>query len=333
MCLLLVSVPACELGDRALAGECPAGETCSDATPNGLRFDAPNDGGFWDDSPPAVAVGGRLSITLHNRAYGPLPAFDVAAEDPHVLSASVQPKDGVGLVGVAAGATKLRVFEAGTKALLDRRTIVVADAARLVVQGCGADSETPLGDGQGGLLAGVGTMGVAAFLWSAEGTRLVDEELIFDPPGQPSAPPTWRTSNVTVPKSGSLTVRATVGALSAAIEVPTFDEVEGYEATWAPLSYDPEQKRSPLADAELSMSAFPSICARGATQGRTLCNAPGDIQIVRDGVTLGVGHGCWWPEVEIAPGPATVRIGEAGPVGEDGYPHVVGESYEITFVP
>src|SRR5579862_8759762 len=56
---------ACFGGDRADTGQCPAGETCSPATPNGLLFIGRNPSGEQlIAGPGATAIGGTQDIQL-----------------------------------------------------------------------------------------------------------------------------------------------------------------------------------------------------------------------------------------------------------------------------
>jgi hypothetical protein len=64
-CLLVAPLAACDLGDRAVTGECPRGEVCSDDTPHGLHFEGAS---FGDEllafGPPPTLVGGTQNIRL-----------------------------------------------------------------------------------------------------------------------------------------------------------------------------------------------------------------------------------------------------------------------------
>jgi len=69
-------------GERATTGECPAGEICSEATPDGLTFV----GRMFFDEPMLrlgpVLVGGTLDIGLRTREGAPLPDYVATSTGP-----------------------------------------------------------------------------------------------------------------------------------------------------------------------------------------------------------------------------------------------------------
>lgn len=128
-------------GERAATGECPAGETCSDATPTGLRFVGNT---MYDQSVlqlGPVLAGGTFEVGLRSNGGEALPAFAYDVEDSGVFTASrgegvfgptndagepLHPVDGyLTLKGAAPGRTYLRITEPATGELYDRLAIDV----------------------------------------------------------------------------------------------------------------------------------------------------------------------------------------------------------------
>src|SRR5262245_6312855 len=71
----LALVASTEAGDRASNGECPEGETCSPATPQGLLFEGPPLG-YWPAlTAHTVAAGGRETLRITYAGGGG--AFDL----------------------------------------------------------------------------------------------------------------------------------------------------------------------------------------------------------------------------------------------------------------
>ena len=123
-------------GERAMTGECPAGEVCSDATPTGLTFVGNT---FYDESAlqlGPVLVNGTFDVGLKTRDGEPLPPFLYAIDDPSVLSAAAgegvfgptteagEPiyvvDDHITLTGTGNGETYLRIIHPDTGELFDR---------------------------------------------------------------------------------------------------------------------------------------------------------------------------------------------------------------------
>lgn len=125
-------------GERAATGECPAGETCSDATPEGLEFV----GRAFFDEPVLrlgpVIVGGTFELGLRGADGSPLPAFDATADGdvfrvaPGDAIFGPTNEDGdayyvvdahVELRALRAGVTQVRITDPSSGALYDRLEI------------------------------------------------------------------------------------------------------------------------------------------------------------------------------------------------------------------
>ncbi|HEY0255632.1 MAG TPA: hypothetical protein VGC41_29085 [Kofleriaceae bacterium] len=121
----LLLVPACFGGERADTGECPAGETCSPLTPEGLQFVGAS---FTDQlsitGPSATAIGGTQTITIE-KTGGDFLTFPYIADDDggtgvKVLS-TVGPK--VTVTGVNSRENYLRILDQESGELLDRHML------------------------------------------------------------------------------------------------------------------------------------------------------------------------------------------------------------------
>lgn len=124
-------------GERASTGECPAGETCSDATPEGLDFV----GRAFFDEPilrlGPVIVGGTFELGLRTRDGAPLPDFAATGDGIFRIASGDEvfgptTEDGAAyyvvdahleLRAVRAGVAQVRITDPSTGALLDRLEI------------------------------------------------------------------------------------------------------------------------------------------------------------------------------------------------------------------
>lgn len=124
-------------GDRAGSGECPAGETCSDKTPDGLYFRSIGraNGVFPNDGPDVTAIGGTQTVRLFEKNGAddfPLAhAFTVSAAPS--VTADVNSVDSVRLTGVAEGSNYLRIFDAEDGGLFDRINVEAAAVASAAI--------------------------------------------------------------------------------------------------------------------------------------------------------------------------------------------------------
>jgi len=145
--LLVLALPACDLGERALTGACPAGETCSDDTPRGLSFSGTT---FADDflafGPPPTLAGGTQDIHLaYNLGDGTSRPLDrpYIADDDGGLGVMVDHTDGpvVTLRGVASHSNYLRITDADG-ALDDRKLFDGATLTKIEIVPAGLESIT-----------------------------------------------------------------------------------------------------------------------------------------------------------------------------------------------
>jgi hypothetical protein len=182
--LLLSSLilAACMGGERATTGECPAGETCSPLTPDGLEFvgaDMTDDLGLSGPSP--TAIGGTQNIELeYNRNGGALMALDLpfTADDDGGNGVKVDHVAGsiVTVRGAASRTNYLRITDPGTGELFDRKELTGAavDSIKLVSN----TSDTPPADRELAWLAGNVQVGVALYGQVQESGGPTDERIV-----------------------------------------------------------------------------------------------------------------------------------------------------------
>ncbi len=177
------AVAGCALaGDRAGSpnGKCPAGETCSELTPNGLFFvGTASTDNIFKSGLATTARGGRQTVTaLTGSGSGSPPYdgdFDAKTENPSVASVlSIDPPS-VDLQGEVFGSTRLRLLEPGTDKLLDRVEVKVAEVAKVSLFPAEmmliSDDDKPWA-----MLAGSSVPQIVR-LENLAGDRLVDEDL------------------------------------------------------------------------------------------------------------------------------------------------------------
>jgi hypothetical protein len=166
---------------------CPAGETCSDDTPNGLYFGgmrSGSEGPFGLQWPRDTVIGGEQTIRIYLDGDGTQPLdlpFDASMTTPAL---SVQRTAGatVTVRGEAQGSGRLRITEPGTDLLYDRIELGAGDIDEISVLPAGRllfDADL-LGDHPPLAAMVGGDARVTALLYAADGTRLVDETLQFD---------------------------------------------------------------------------------------------------------------------------------------------------------
>ena len=120
--------------DTSCQTTCPAGETCSPNTPDGLHFGgAPTCSSTLSNAPLMTAVGGTQTITISG--LGTLP-FEVAV-DGDAFTAVPAVGTAVTITGVHDGSAELRILEPGTGQLYDRISLAAATAASAQLDVCG----------------------------------------------------------------------------------------------------------------------------------------------------------------------------------------------------
>ena len=150
--LCLLPLAACNTaGERASTGECPAGEDCSPATPNGLHFIG---SGLADDvfgilaGPRATAIGGTQDITLeYDRGDGILRSLDLLydADDDGGIGVTVDQLAGpvVTVRGAGSRSNYLRIVGKADGLLFDRYELTGAALKRIELVGTGGEIVPP----------------------------------------------------------------------------------------------------------------------------------------------------------------------------------------------
>jgi hypothetical protein len=143
-CLLVAPFAACmEAGERAATcpgwdqtcqTTCPAGETCSPSTPQGLHFGgAQTCRSTLSAVPLTTAVGGTQTITI--TGLNGLPFTVAVGGDAFTAVASAD--ESVAITGVHDGSAELRILEPTTGQLYDRVSLDVATATQARLDVCG----------------------------------------------------------------------------------------------------------------------------------------------------------------------------------------------------
>jgi hypothetical protein len=238
---LALPAAACNMGfgDRAFWGECPGGETCSEATPHGLLFEGPGLSDAlvpdWSRGPQITALAGTQTIRLRILQGDDEPElpfdlpFEARVESGHV---EVIHADGDTLVvrGAATGEGRLRIVDPETGELYDRILLEAAPVAGIdhaVLDLAWLDGEGP----PAWALVADGTAQVVPRLWTAGGRRIVDEGMAIEP-ADPAATPThraaWDEAQVTMelPVSGGLRIETTAGRVETIPVIGTHDPGE-----------------------------------------------------------------------------------------------------------
>ena len=220
-CLSLVTaLGACTGGERANSGQCPAGEVCSPATPNGLHFigEIAADevlGGLAAPSP--TAIGGTQEIALqYDRGDGVLIALDLpfAADDDGGLGVKVDSTQGsvVTLRGTGSRQNYLRIVDPATNELYDRKQLAGASLDSLAL--VATDFESIPSDAELAFAAGTVKVGVALFGKVQEGSapvteRLVDHSMVISGAGGTQI--AWDTLRIPSAQVGTSTLAVTAG--------------------------------------------------------------------------------------------------------------------------
>jgi hypothetical protein len=211
--LLILAAPALlattgcgQPGDRAREG-CPADEICNPETPEGLRFYGAGLGSSFDNSPSAVAAGGRQSIRFSYAGDGTsvLPIHHVVSSDPTRMTAESTAQRSATVRGISPGSADLRVLDESER-LIDRVQITTAQIATVEVLPP-LDLILALAPTEAPVVYASGTTSVTLALLSASGGRLVDEDMRVT------------STTTTVSQLGWDDVRGTFGAADVELTV------------------------------------------------------------------------------------------------------------------
>jgi hypothetical protein len=218
LALPLLAVGCAEPGERAATGDCPAGETCSDDTPNGLYFLGTPLVGVLTGGPETTAIGGTQEITVETEQstlgdYDPL-TLPFVADDDGGLGVKVIDHTGavVSVQGVATRSNYLRILSASTGELYDRVMLDGAAIDDIVLTGASYESTPP--DLEQVWYIGTQSVGIAlvGFVQGNSGPelqRLVDTSMQIDAAG--STRPAWDTLHFANAQVGVTTVSVAAG--------------------------------------------------------------------------------------------------------------------------
>lgn len=216
--LASLSLVACYGGERADTGVCPAGETCSSSTPGGLQFVGDS---LADDllasGPAPTAIGGTQDIDLqYQRSDGTFTDLDLPyqADDDGGLGVRVDHTTGsvVTVRGVASRSNYLRILDASSGALFDRKMITGAaiDSIALIPTDFemipdGAELAWATGDQQ----LGVALTGAVQESTGPTEERLIDTSMQLSLPGADRV--AWDTLHLPAATAGTYAVAVTAG--------------------------------------------------------------------------------------------------------------------------
>lgn len=212
-------------GERADTGECPVGETCSPATPNGLHFigNTLADELFGGNGPAATAIGGTQDVALeYDRGDGTRIALNLPyeADDDGGLGVTVVGHAGsvVTVKGVKARSNYLRIIDPQTGDLYDRYELTGAALTSMRLVGTSFEA---LPTGRPDLVFGPGEQEIAVALVGdvqtgsgPDSRRIVDTSMILDLPG--AVRTGWDSVKLANAQPGSYTLMVTAGDKPAA---------------------------------------------------------------------------------------------------------------------
>ncbi|HUJ62506.1 MAG TPA: hypothetical protein VLX92_28590 [Kofleriaceae bacterium] len=251
----LALLPACMGGERNETGQCPAGEVCSPATPDGLYFvGRPIAGDIELSGPAPTAIGGTQAVELEWDDGGATVAFGLpyAADDDGGIGVKVDHTSGavVTLDGVGSRTNYLRITDPSDGSLYDRKEMT--GAAIDHVELATTDFETVPDGLQLAWVAGPQQIGVALFGQVQEDLGPVDERIVDDSMQlqlDGAQPDSWDMLDLANAAPGSYTVSVVAGGASSTLDL---EIVAGPDAVGA---MDPPASIPPQGEAELCFAA------------------------------------------------------------------------------
>ncbi len=225
-CPLALALVACNTaGERADTGECPAGETCSDATPRGLHFIGVTmaDELFSGNGPAATAIGGTQEVALeYDRGDGVRIALDMPydTDDDGGLGVTVVNHSGsvVTVKGARSRSNYLRILDKQTGELFDRYTLTGAAVKQMRIVGTEFESlpsnRPELVFATGDQEIGVALVGDVQESSGTSSERIVDTSMVLDLPGATRT--SWDSVRLTNAVVGTYPLLVTAGDKPAA---------------------------------------------------------------------------------------------------------------------
>ena len=280
--LATILLAACTGGERAETGQCPAGETCSAATPNGLQFLGVDLAGIWTfETPEPTAVGGTQDIALEyqpagSRDFVPLD-LPYTADDDGGAGIAVDHQSGptVTIRGVRSLSNYLRILDASDGSLLDRKELTgsALDAITLVPVDPMVALQVPA-NMQPAWAPGDRTIGVA--LWGQVQTssgpveeRIVDQSMQLALTGADRA--AWDQLHLAAAVAGTYPITVTAGDHPATtIDLIVADHADSIAQVDVPASIPP--------------GGSAEACFAAVVQGHAIVGLPWTYVV--DGVTM-----------------------------------------------
>ncbi|HVV85253.1 MAG TPA: hypothetical protein VHE35_19460 [Kofleriaceae bacterium] len=222
----LALVASTEEGERAgTGGRCPAGETCSDATPSGLLFEGAPLGTWPALTAHTIAAGGRQTFRLTDPDTHL--AFDLpfTAKVTNRAHAVAGQGDDLVVVGASSAATGyLRILDLDGL-LYDRLAIDSAEVASVRAAPAYATAYPSFDPPRWAAFAG-GQATVSLVLTDAAGQPVVDEGLTVRSP-VPSTRTAWDSFQLGFPSAGVVALAVDAGHLAG--QAVTFPVVESFD--------------------------------------------------------------------------------------------------------
>lgn len=299
-----------QLGERAVSGECPAGETCSSATPGGLTFtrthataDMPLEL-VVGTIPRAIALGAKQQLRFAPHGDGALVAVDAKVTSA-AFSARLDGAEQVTLEGESLGKAHLRITEAGTELLLDRIELAVRPIAQVWI-----GPQEPAPKSPTYALLADGSAPLAAAPVSPEGAWLADDGLSIL--GLPSG--TQQTTVRGADGERMWTARSSIGlAGSVALTIASSVDSVGLRA-----AFEMDKEGVAKLDAPLEVNDAVFVCGTAIAGkvpllgGNYTFTASPNVTLDRSGFKVGgkLHTACPWLTAK-AEGPAwiTVQLG------------------------
>lgn len=301
----LLLVAACTGGERANSGQCPAGETCSPKTPNGLHFIGNQ---LADDlnlvGPSPTAIGGTQDIALqYDRGDGILVALDLpfTADDMGGAGVKVVSTSGsvVSVQGQGSFTNYLRILDASDGTLFDRKQLTGAALDTIELLPLNLEripAHAQLAFAAGDFDLAIGLYGQVQESSGPVEERLVDSTMTLDLPG--ATPKAWDTLHLASATPGTRTLMVTAGDKPAApIDVVVVSAAD----TVAPLD----------SPASLQTNVTADVCFTATANGRTVVGLPWTFTV--DGVAglAGIEPNCAAVKTTKTTGTVTI-VGAAG---------------------
>jgi hypothetical protein len=270
-------------GERADTGQCPAGETCSPETPDGLNFIGTDLGGAIElGGPSPTAIGGTQEIALDDEDV-PL-TFPYTVDDQGGAGVRFDHQNGnvVTVTGAGSFSNYLRILDASTSELFDRKLVTGAQLDHVALIPIGLET-VPTGMA---VVYAAGPVDIVVALFgqvqeSAGPTdeRIVDTSMIASLAG--ATQPAWDTFAFANASAGDYAMTLTAGNVAA--QSLTVTIVDGADAI---AQIDPSSTIAPGDD----------ICFAATNAGRYVAGLQWSFTI-DDAAAAGVGN-CVSPDVE-----------------------------------